>query len=82
MVNGLGKKITALITSIIIGLVKGIMIVPRGTCRFYPSCTEYANEAFRTMPFFIAIFKTAYRLMRCNPFSKGGFDPVNKRKVY
>jgi uncharacterized protein len=76
MDNGPGKKVAAIFASIIIGLVKGIIVVPRGCCKFYPSCTQYAHEAFGRMPFFIALFKISYRVLRCNPFSKGGYDPV------
>jgi hypothetical protein len=48
---------------------------PYGVCRFHPSCQEYANEAFRTLPVFKAAGKTLWRILRCNPFSRGGYDP-------
>ena len=46
------------------------------SCRFYPTCSSYALEAFRTHNFFFALWLTVWRLLRCNPFSKGGYDPV------
>ncbi|UZJ41434.1 membrane protein insertion efficiency factor YidD [Prosthecochloris sp. SCSIO W1101] len=46
------------------------------SCRFYPTCSNYALEAFRTHNFFYALWLTVWRVMRCNPFSKGGYDPV------
>ena len=46
------------------------------SCRFYPTCSSYALEAFRTHNFFYAMWLTVWRLLRCNPFSKGGYDPV------
>lgn len=46
------------------------------TCRYHPSCSHYAKEAYQTRNFFIASTLTAWRLLRCNPFSKGGYDPV------
>jgi conserved hypothetical protein YidD len=77
MVNGFGKKrIALLLGSVIIGLTKAIMIVPRGTCRYQPSCSEYAYEALRVLPFQRAVYKILYRIIRCNPFTKGGHDPV------
>ncbi len=47
-----------------------------GSCRFHPSCSHYAAEAFQMHGFFKGLFYTAYRLVRCQPFCKGGFDPV------
>lgn len=45
-------------------------------CRFYPTCSQYAIEAFEKKPFFKALIMTIWRILRCNPFSKGGYDPV------
>ncbi|MGB7567593.1 MAG: membrane protein insertion efficiency factor YidD [Chitinivibrionales bacterium] len=77
MVNGFGKRRIALLAgSIIIGLTKAIMTVPGGTCRYHPSCSEYAFEALQKFPTQKAVSKILYRIIRCNPFSKGGYDPV------
>ncbi len=46
------------------------------SCLYYPSCSRYAKEAYELHGFFRATRLTVWRLMRCNPFSKGGFDPV------
>ena len=46
------------------------------SCRFYPTCSSYALEAFRTHNFFYALWLTFWRVLRCNPFAKGGYDPV------
>lgn len=45
-------------------------------CRFLPTCSEYALEAFRRHGFFKGLFLSVRRIFRCNPFGKGGFDPV------
>lgn len=45
-------------------------------CRYHPTCSEYAMEAFRKKTFFHALGLTIWRLLRCNPFSRGGYDPV------
>jgi uncharacterized protein len=45
-------------------------------CRFYPSCAAYALEALDTLPWYRALGLTAWRIVRCNPFCRGGFDPV------
>ena len=49
-------------------------------CKYTPTCSRYALDAFREWGIFIGFFLTLYRLLRCNPFSKGGYDPVPKRK--
>lgn len=50
------------------------------TCRYRPTCSAYAKEAYQTRNFFIASWLSFYRILRCNPFSKGGYDPVPKKK--
>lgn len=45
-------------------------------CKYHPSCSNYALEAYQKFNFFKASFLTIYRIIRCNPFSKGGYDPV------
>ena len=45
-------------------------------CRFYPSCSEYAIDAVYKYGVFKAVVKIAYRVLRCNPFSRGGYDPA------
>ena len=50
-----------------------------GCCRFTPTCSQYGLEAFRKRGFFIGLILTVYRILRCNPFCAGGFDPVPPR---
>jgi len=45
-------------------------------CKYFPSCSEYARQAFLKYGFLKAFYLTIGRLLRCNPFSKGGIDPV------
>lgn len=44
------------------------------TCRFIPSCSEYSILAYRKCGFFRGTFKTVFRILRCNPFCRGGED--------
>lgn len=46
------------------------------SCRFYPTCSAYALEAIGRHGPFKGAFLAAKRIMRCNPFHPGGFDPV------
>ena len=50
-------------------------------CRFYPSCSSYAVEALRTHGAVRGLALTAWRLLRCGPWSEGGFDPVPPKKA-
>ncbi len=49
-------------------------------CRFYPVCSNYALEAFSKHGFFKASFLSLKRVLRCNLFCKGGYDPVPESK--
>ena len=49
-------------------------------CRFTPSCSRYAAEAYKTWGFWRGTILTVYRLLRCQPFCRGGYDPVPQRK--
>ncbi|MHB9030218.1 MAG: membrane protein insertion efficiency factor YidD [Candidatus Latescibacterota bacterium] len=45
-----------------------------GNCRYYPSCSEYAILSLKKNGAARGSLKTVWRLLRCNPFSKGGID--------
>ena len=45
-------------------------------CKYEPSCSEYTKQAIEKYGVVRGILKGAYRILRCNPFSKGGYDPV------
>ena len=49
-------------------------------CRFTPTCSQYAIEAVREWGIIIGSVLALWRIVRCNPFSRGGDDPVPKRK--
>lgn len=49
-------------------------------CRFRPTCSEYAIEAFETRGVFVGFFLTVFRVLRCNPLCKGGYDPVPQKR--
>ena len=45
-------------------------------CRFYPTCSNYALQAIEKYGPFKGIYLSIKRILRCHPFSKGGYDPV------
>lgn len=51
-------------------------------CRYYPSCSEYAVEAIRRFGILRGVVLAAWRLLRCNPWSRGGFDPVEDQRLF
>jgi uncharacterized protein len=48
-------------------------------CRYEPTCSAYAAESIERFGVLRGMLLAAWRLLRCNPFSHGGFDPVPKR---
>jgi hypothetical protein len=50
--------------------------LPEGTCRFYPSCSHYGYQAIYRHGVFKGLGMSAWRVLRCNPFNPGGYDPV------
>lgn len=53
---------------------------PAGSCRYIPTCSAYAMEAVEEWGIIAGTGLALWRILRCNPFGKGGFDPVPKRK--
>jgi uncharacterized protein len=49
---------------------------PYGRCRFRPTCSDYAIAAVERYGIFKGGSKAAWRVLRCNPWNKGGWDPV------
>ena len=47
-----------------------------GSCKYHPSCSQYAVDAVRTKGLVRGSVLAGWRLLRCNPWSRGGFDPV------
>ncbi len=52
------------------------ILKPYGTCRFYPTCSQYTVDAINKKGLIKGLGLGFYRLLRCHPFSKGGYDPI------
>ena len=51
-------------------------------CRYEPSCSRYAAQAIEEFGILRGLVLGAWRLLRCNPFSHGGFDPVEAQRLF
>ena len=45
-------------------------------CKYYPTCSEYMKQAIEKYGFLKGFLLGCWRFLRCNPFSKGGYDPL------
>ena len=52
---------------------------PHPTCRFTPTCSTYALEAYEKRGFFAGFILSTWRLLRCSPLSPAGYDPVPEK---
>lgn len=68
---------------ILISLIKGYQRIPgqfHNNCRFTPTCSNYAIDAINEYGSIKGSIMAIFRIIRCNPFSKGGYDPVKGEK--
>lgn len=64
----------------LIRIYQSIPFESHNYCKFSPRCSDYGIEAYEEYGFFKGTALTIYRVLRCNPFNKGGYDPVSRRK--
>ena len=71
------------LTHLLINLIKiyKFVISPilGNSCRFAPTCSEYSIDALKTHGFFKGLILSLKRILSCNPWGSGGFDPVKKK---
>ncbi|MBO4262073.1 MAG: membrane protein insertion efficiency factor YidD [Clostridia bacterium] len=72
--------ISNIFKSILLGIIRFyrrfISPLKKPCCRFYPSCSQYATDAIKKHGAVKGSGMAVWRIMRCNPFGKGGYDPV------
>jgi putative membrane protein insertion efficiency factor len=51
-------------------------------CKYEPTCSRYAAQAVREFGILRGLLLTGWRVLRCNPFSHGGFDPVSAQRLF
>ena len=74
-------RLTHLPQTLLLGLIRLYQLtlsrlMPPGTCRFYPTCSRYGFEAIQKHGAIRGSLMAAWRVLRCNPFNPGGYDPV------
>ena len=55
-------------------------MLPPDTCRYYPSCSHYGYQSIYRFGILKGGYLAVFRVLRCNPFSKGGYDPIPENK--
>jgi hypothetical protein len=76
------RAIRTLVTAPIVAYQKLISpAIPR-RCKYEPSCSRYAVEAIRHYGILRGLVLAGWRLLRCNPFSYGGYDPVEAQRIF
>ena len=68
---------------IMIALIKIYKNIPgrfHDRCKYYPTCSTYSLISYERFGFIKGTWLTIKRILRCNPFSHGGYDPVPERK--
>lgn len=56
-------------------------LIPR-RCKYEPTCSRYAQQAVREYGILRGLLLAAWRLLRCNPWSHGGLDPVEAQRIF
>lgn len=79
-INALGRVVNAVPILLIRFYQLFISPLLGPSCKYHPTCSHYALEAYRQHNIFYASWLTVWRVLRCNPFSKGGYDPVPPKK--
>jgi putative membrane protein insertion efficiency factor len=54
----------------------------RRSCKYYPSCSQYAIDAVSRYGVARGMVLAAWRVLRCNPLSYGGYDPVERQRLF
>lgn len=72
----LSKLVVYLVSALIKAYKYLVSPILPSSCRFYPSCSEYALDALRKYGLVKGLWLTIKRISRCHPLSAGGYDPV------
>ena len=51
-------------------------------CKYHPTCSEYAVQSLRSYGILRGAILAGWRVLRCNPFSHGGYDPISAQRLF
>lgn len=74
------EQLKKLLILCIRGYQKYLSPLKSNHCKYTPTCSQYAIEALEKHGLIKGIMLAVWRILRCNPFSKGGYDPVPEKK--
>ena len=86
--SGRGVLLTRANRLLALGIIGAIRIYQRtarwrpSVCRYQPTCSQYAIDAYKEFGFFKGTVLAGWRLLRCNPWSRGGVDYARDQKVF
>ena len=76
------RPVSGMVIKLIRLYQKGISPKKISCCRFTPTCSAYAIEALQERGLFVGLPLIIWRVLRCNPFCKGGYDPVPEKRPF
>jgi putative membrane protein insertion efficiency factor len=80
--NALGTAVRTVFVLPIKLYQKTVSPLTGSRCKYYPSCSEYAVQAISKFGILRGLVLAGWRLLRCNPWSHGGFDPVEDQRLF
>ncbi len=76
------NPVAFLLILVVRGYQKVLSPLLPSSCKYHPSCSQYAIEALREFGVLRGAVLAAWRVLRCNPMSYGGYDPVERQTVF
>lgn len=84
--RGAGRVLRNPVKALFVGLLRfyQMAISPSipSRCKYYPSCSQYALDAVREYGAARGFILAVWRVLRCNPMSYGGYDPVSRQRLF
>ena len=81
-VNPMWNPLVWLVLGLIHAYRLAISPLAGNRCKYHPSCSQYALDAYRRYGFVRGSLLTGWRLLRCNPWSRGGVDYAHEQRLF
>lgn len=82
VVRPVSRAVRVIVTAPIAVYQRAISPALPRRCKYEPTCSRYAIEAIRAYGILRGVVLAAWRVLRCNPLSDGGYDPVDAQRVF